>query len=81
MTRPLNLRLCSICLIFSLLDVALCYELLFAKYVHSGSFKEEFHVCSSLETTTKTSDILEKVSSFFLNHEIFYGIMFVGLFR
>ncbi|XP_076352607.1 zinc finger BED domain-containing protein 5-like [Tachypleus tridentatus] len=32
--------------------------LVFARYVHSGSF------CSPLETTTKASDILEKVSSF-----------------
>ena len=41
-----------------LTDVALCSQLLvFARYVHSGSFKEEFLFCSPLETTIMASDI------------------------
>ncbi|KAL4104550.1 hypothetical protein QTP88_019845 [Uroleucon formosanum] len=35
------------------------------QYVHSGVFKEEFLFCSPLATTTKVTDILEKVVSFF----------------
>ncbi|XP_068234241.1 protein FAM200C-like [Palaemon carinicauda] len=47
-------------------DVASCSQLMmFARYVHSDSFKEEFLFCSPLDLTTKASDILEKVSSFF----------------
>uniref|UniRef100_A0A0L8HAD3 HAT C-terminal dimerisation domain-containing protein n=1 Tax=Octopus bimaculoides TaxID=37653 RepID=A0A0L8HAD3_OCTBM len=38
--------------------------MVFARYVHSDSFKEEFIFCSSLETITRASNILEKVSSF-----------------
>jgi len=54
-------------------DVASCSQLLvFARYVHSGSFKEEFLFCSPLETTTKASDILEKVSSFFESENILW---------
>ncbi|XP_068223303.1 protein FAM200C-like [Palaemon carinicauda] len=46
-------------------DVASCSQLMvFASYVHSDSFKEEFLFRSPLELTTKASDILE-VSSFF----------------
>lgn len=41
-------------------DVASCSQLMvFARYVHSSSFKEEFLFCSSLEITTKASYILE----------------------
>lgn len=39
--------------------------MVFARYVHSGSLKEEFLFYSPLSTTTKASDILEKVVSFF----------------
>jgi hypothetical protein len=54
-------------------DVALCSNLLvFAKYVHSGSFKEKFLLCSPLETTTKASDIFEEVSSFFESENILW---------
>lgn len=39
-------------------DVASCSQLLvFARYVHSGVFKEEFLFCTSLQTTTKASDV------------------------
>jgi len=37
----------------------------FARCLHAGSFKDELHFCSPLETTTKSPDILEKVTSFF----------------
>lgn len=47
-------------------DVASYAQLLvFARYVYSGVFKEEFLFCSPLATTTKATDILEKVVSFF----------------
>lgn len=55
-------------------DVASCSQLLvFARYVHSGSFKEEFLFCSPLETTTKAADVLEKVSSFFQRENILWN--------
>ncbi|CAM1298524.1 Uncharacterised protein r2_g811 [Pycnogonum litorale] len=47
-------------------DVASCSQLMvFARYIHSGRFKEEFLFCVPLETTTKATDVLEKVSTFF----------------
>lgn len=47
-------------------DVSSCAQLLvFARYVLGNVIKEEFLFCSPLETTTKGSDVLEKVSSFF----------------
>jgi hypothetical protein len=61
-----------------LTDVESCFQLQgFTRYVHSGSFKEERLFCSPLETTTKTSDILEKVSSF-IESEILSVITSVG---
>ncbi|XP_069181799.1 protein FAM200C-like [Procambarus clarkii] len=54
------------------IDVASCSKLLvFTKYVHSDSIKEEFLFCSPLETSTNASDILKKVSPFFVT-EFFY---------
>ena len=50
--------------------------MVFAMHINSGSFKEEFLFCS-LQLTTKASDILEKLSSFF-NQKIFCGIISVG---
>lgn len=39
-------------------DVAFCSQLLvFARYIHSGEFKEEFLFCTSLQTTTKAADV------------------------
>ena len=47
-------------------DVASCSQLMvFVKYVHLNSFKEELLFCSRLEKTTKAVDVFEKVSSFF----------------
>lgn len=40
-------------------------SIIFARYVYSGLFKEEFLFCSSLETTTEATDILEKFTEFF----------------
>ena len=54
-------------------DVASCSQLMvFARYVNSGSFKEEFLFCSPLELTTKASDILEKVSFFFQSEDLLW---------
>ena len=54
-------------------DVASCSQLMvFARYVHAGSFKEEFLFCSPLELTTKASDILEKVSFFFNSENLLW---------
>ena len=39
--------------------------MVFAKYVYSDTFEEEFFFRSPLETTTKATDILEMVSTFF----------------
>ena len=39
--------------------------MVFTKYIYNDTFKEEFLFCSSLETTTKAADILEKVSTVF----------------
>ncbi|XP_055549359.1 zinc finger BED domain-containing protein 5-like [Wyeomyia smithii] len=47
-------------------DVSSCAQLLvFVRYVFDNVIKEEFLFCSPLETTTKGSDILAKVTSFF----------------
>lgn len=47
-------------------DVSSCAQLLvFVRYVHAGAIKEEFLFCSPLETTSKGSDILAKVNTFF----------------
>jgi hypothetical protein len=57
-----------------LTDVASCSKLLVsARYVHSGSFKEEFLFCSSLEIT-KASDILEKVSSYLESENLLWDV-------
>ena len=56
--------------------MASCSKLtLLARYINSGSFKEEFCFCSFLELTTMASEILNKVS---LNQKIFCGIILVG---
>ena len=54
-------------------DVALCSKLMvFARYVNSGSIKDEFLFCSPLEQMTKDLDILEKVSSFFESENLLW---------
>ena len=59
-------------------DMTSCSQLMvFARYVNSGSFKEEFLLCSSHELTTKASDISEKVLSF-LDQKMLCGIISVG---
>ncbi|KAE9537017.1 hypothetical protein AGLY_006824 [Aphis glycines] len=51
-----------------------CAQLLvFARYVHSGLFKEEFLFCTPLKTTTKATDILEKVKSFFEKENLLWN--------
>ena len=52
-------------------DISLCAQLMvYTKYIYNDTFKEEFLFCSSLETTTKAADILEKVSTFFQSENL-----------
>ncbi|XP_042208670.1 protein ZBED8-like [Homarus americanus] len=47
-------------------DVSQCSQLLvFVRYMHADAIKEEFLFCEPLLETTKASDILEMVNSFF----------------
>ena len=39
--------------------------MVYARYVCHSTFKEQFLFCSTLETTTKAADILNKVTTFF----------------
>ena len=56
-------------------DVASCSQLMvFARFVNSSSFKEEFLFCSPLELTTKATDILEKVLPFFESENLLWII-------
>lgn len=51
-------------------DVAQCSQLLvFVRYVHSGSIKEEFLFCRPLLTTTKAQDVLAIINDFFAQHD------------
>ena len=52
-------------------DISSCAQLMvYTKYIYNDTFKEEFLFCSSLETTTKAADILEKVSIFFQSENL-----------
>ena len=54
-------------------DVVSCSQLMvFVKYVHLNSFKEELLFCSRLEKTTKAVDVFEKVSSFFESENLLW---------
>jgi hypothetical protein len=47
-------------------DIPLCSQLLvFVRYVHADTIKEEFLFCESLLETTKAADILEMVKRLF----------------
>ena len=47
-------------------DVALCSQLVvFVRYIHKYDIKNEFLFCTSLKTTTKSEDVMEKISTFF----------------
>jgi len=47
-------------------DISSCSQLMvFAKCIYNSTFKEELLFCSSLETTTKAADVLQKISTFF----------------
>ena len=59
-------------------DIFLCSQLMvFTKYIYNKTFKKEFLFCSSLETTTKAADILEKVSTFFQSENLEWKIFVV----
>ena len=52
-------------------DEANCSQLLvFVRYVHGFTVKEEFLFCSPLQTTTKSEDILRVVDDYFCKHNI-----------
>ena len=44
----------------------------FVRYIHSGKLKEEFLFCTVLKSTTKASDILATMSTFFENNNLFW---------
>ncbi|XP_068228019.1 protein FAM200C-like [Palaemon carinicauda] len=47
-------------------DVSSCSQLLvFVRYINSGYIKDQFLFCSTLETTTKADDVMEKSLNFF----------------
>ena len=47
-------------------NVALCSQLVvFVRYIHEYDIKNEFLFCTSLKTTTKSEDIIKKISTFF----------------
>ena len=55
------------------IDVASCSQLMvFVKYVHLNSFKEELFFCSHLEKTTKAIDVFKKVSSSFESENLLW---------
>ena len=50
-------------------DIAQCSQLLvFVRYVHINTIKEEFLFCEPLIETTKAIDVFEKVKTFFAMH-------------
>ena len=47
-------------------DVALCSQLVvFVRYIHEYDIKNKFLFCTSLKTTTKSKDVMVKISAFF----------------
>ncbi|XP_068211773.1 protein FAM200C-like [Palaemon carinicauda] len=52
-------------------DVSSCAQLLvFVRYVFLCDIKEDYLLCTELETTTKAEDVVEKLSSFFKANRI-----------
>ena len=46
-------------------DISSCAQLLvFVRYINSGDFKEEFLFCSELDPTTKSADVMKKMTTF-----------------
>ena len=55
-------------------DVANCSQLLvYVRYIYEGDFKDEFHFCKPLETTTTARGVFDTVGSFLQNHDIPWG--------
>ena len=44
--------------------------LVYVRYIHSDDIKEEFLFCEALETTTKSVDVMNKVSIFFVSEKL-----------
>lgn len=54
-------------------DISQCSQLLvFVRYIHSGTSKEEFLFCQPLLKTTKAIDVFEMIIHFFSKHKINY---------
>ena len=52
-------------------DIESCSQLMaFVRYIHSGKLKEEFLFRTALKSTTKASDILTTMSTFFENNNL-----------
>ena len=59
-------------------DVALCSQLVvFVRYIHEYDIKNEFLFCTSLKTTTKTEDVMEKILTFLIQ-KAYSGINYAG---
>ncbi len=55
------------------MDVSACTQLLvFVRYVFLCDIKEEYLLCSQLETTTTAEDVMEKLSFFFKANRILW---------
>ena len=60
-------------------DVSSCAQLLvFVRYIHLEDIKKEFLFCSELETTTKSVDVMEKITTFFDLEKLQWENLFGG---
>ena len=59
-------------------DVALCSQLVvFVRYIHEYDIKTKFLFCTSLETTTKSKDVMEKIFTFLIQ-KAYNGMNYAG---
>ena len=54
------------------LDKSTVQLMAFVRHIHSGKLKEEFLFCTAQKSTTKASDILTTMSTFFENNNLFW---------
>ncbi|XP_076807253.1 protein FAM200C-like [Clavelina lepadiformis] len=55
-------------------EIQCCSQLVaFVRYVHSGDIKEDFLFCETLEESTKSDDVLQKLSEFFEANGLDWG--------
>lgn len=63
-------------------DASSCTQLLvFVRYVFLRDIKEEYLLCTQLETTTTAEDVMKKLSSFFKANRIPWGKLLWSLYR